>query len=62
MSEEPQIIGALGAALFAKERTTNFPFPVYWKIPSVFKMQAVRMGKILPTLGGQIMIKAVKKA
>jgi len=44
----------------AEERTTNFPFPVYWKVPGILRQLAVMAGKIMPSFGGQIMMKAVK--
>ena len=43
------------------ERTTNFPFPVYWNVPNALKQAAVKMGQILPSFGGQIMMKAIRK-
>lgn len=42
------------------ERTTNFPFPIYWSVPNVLKETAVRLGRLKPSFGGQIMVKAVK--
>ena len=45
-----------------EERTTNFPFPVYWNVPGALKLLAVRLGTLKPSFGGQIMIKAVKQS
>ncbi|MBI2549619.1 class I SAM-dependent methyltransferase [Candidatus Woesearchaeota archaeon] len=43
-----------------EERTTNFPFPVYWAMPAALKKLATRLGALKPSFGGQIMVKAVK--
>lgn len=44
----------------AEERTTNFPFPIYWGLPRMLKSLAIKLGRLKPSLGGQIMTKAVK--
>lgn len=43
-----------------EECTTNFPFPIYWPLPRFLKQAAIRLGRFMPTLGGQILIKASK--
>lgn len=43
-----------------EERTTNFPFPIYLGLPGILKRLAIKLGRLKPSFGGQIMMKVVK--
>ena len=43
-----------------EESTTNFPFPIYWGLPGALKRLAIKLGRLKPSFGGQIMMRAVK--